>query len=59
MIDGDGGGSYDTIGVIETTLGKIMGAKSQQFYGELKNQSKNGGQIIVKGESIQDSNQVL
>ena len=27
LIDGDGGGDYDTIGEIEVTMGKLMGAK--------------------------------
>lgn len=27
MIDGDGGGDYDTIGEIEVTMGKLMGAR--------------------------------
>ena len=27
MIDGDGGSDYDTIGEIEVTMGKLMGAK--------------------------------
>ncbi len=28
MIDGDGSGDYDTIGELETSLGKIMGARA-------------------------------
>ena len=27
MIDGDGGGDYDSIGEVQTTMGKLMGAK--------------------------------
>ena len=28
MIDGDGGSDYDTIGEVEVTMGKLMGAKA-------------------------------
>ena len=28
MIDGDGGSDYDTIGAVETSLGKIMGSRA-------------------------------
>ena len=52
MIDGDGGGDYDTIGEIETTMGKIMGSRAQQFMGELKSGANSGGNIIVKAESV-------
>ena len=31
MIDGDGGTDYDTIGELEVTMGKLMGAKKQMF----------------------------
>jgi len=31
FIDGDGSGDYDTIGEIEVTMGKLMGAKKQLF----------------------------
>ena len=31
FIDGDGAGDYDTIGEIEVTMGKLMGAKKQLF----------------------------
>jgi len=27
MIDGDGGSDYETIGEVEVTMGKLMGAK--------------------------------
>lgn len=31
VIDEDGGGAFDLIGYVETTLGNIMGAKQQTF----------------------------
>ena len=58
FIDGDGAGDYDTIGEIEVTMGQLMGARAQTFNGNLsfKGQS-NRGQIIVRTEAIQESNE--
>jgi len=36
VIDGDGAGDFDTIGELHTTMGSIMGAKSQTFSSELQ-----------------------
>jgi len=60
MIDGDGGGDYDVIGEIETSMGKIMGAKAQMFTGDLvHNGAGNRGQIIVRSEAIAQSNEAI
>lgn len=42
MIDGDGAGSYDTIGEIQTTMGSIMGAKAQVLTQDLKFSGNSG-----------------
>ena len=36
MIDGDGAGDFDLIGVVETTMGGIMGARAQVLTQDLK-----------------------
>jgi len=59
VIDGDGGGDYDTIGHVETTIGKIMGSKAQTFQAEIMNDNKKSGQLIVRAEAIQESNLAL
>ena len=41
MIDDDGAGESDTIGAIEVTMGKLMGAKQQTYTANL---SFNGAQ---------------
>ena len=49
MIDGDGDGDYDTIGEVETTMGKLMGALKQTFTANLmKGGQGNRGQLIVR-----------
>jgi len=51
VIDIDGPKTFDYIGSVETTLGKIMGAKKQTLIADLKDQAgKNVGKIIVRGE---------
>ena len=40
MIDGDGGGDYDTIGEVEVTMGKLMGAKQQTWTSNLTYQGQ-------------------
>lgn len=35
MIDGDGDGDYDTIGEVEVTMGKLMGAPKQTWTANL------------------------
>ena len=40
MIDGDGGGDYDTIGEVEVTMGKLMGAKQQTWTSHLTYQGQ-------------------
>ena len=57
FIDGDGGGDYDTIGEVETTMGKLMGAKKQIFTQKLSYQGQqNRGDLIVRTQAIQQSN---
>ena len=59
MIDGDGDGDYDTIGEVETTMGQLMGALKQTFTADLKkNGQANRGQLIVRTQAIQQSNEV-
>jgi hypothetical protein len=57
MIDGDGHGDYDTIGYCETTIGKIMGSKAQTFKAQLEHDGKKCGEIIIRAEAIQETNQ--
>lgn len=54
MIDGDCHGDYDTIGVIETTMGNIMGAKAQVLTKDLTVPGKADfrGQISVRAEAL-------
>ena len=53
IIDGDGGGDFDTIGEIEVTMGQLMGAKKQTFNGALQYQGKGGrGDIVVRTQAI-------
>lgn len=61
MIDGDGDGDYDTIGELNTTMGSLMGARAQMFTGTLTDKHGNGnrGQIIVRTEAIQESNEAI
>lgn len=56
--DDDGGGKFDEIGVVETSVGNIMGARAQTFATELlhKGKAAKRGQIIVRAESIAESN---
>jgi hypothetical protein len=58
-MDGDNsGGNLQLIGSVETTLGTIMGSKNQTFMADLSHPQKNGsqGKLIVKGDSVQESN---
>ena len=57
MIDGDGNGDYDVIGEITTTMGGVMGAKAQVLQKELMKDGKKCGQINVRAEAIQESNE--
>ena len=43
MIDDDGGGKFDLIGVNETTLGNIMNSRPQSYTGDLMTAGKNCG----------------
>jgi hypothetical protein len=57
--DGDNsGGKLELIGEAETTLGAIMGAKNQTFMADLTmpGQTKSRGKIIIRGDSIKESN---
>jgi len=44
------------IGSIETTMGAIMGAKGSALIAELKHKGKKTGTIIVRAESVAESN---
>ena len=60
MLDGDSKTTSEEIGVVETTLAGIMGKRAQTFEAELlHNQHKNRGNIIVRAESIKQSNKTL
>ena len=60
MIDGDGGSDYETIGEVEVTMGKLMGAKQQTWTANLayRGDSTKRGQIIVRTQAVQQSNEV-
>lgn len=60
MDDGDSKTTSEEIGIVETTLAGIMGKRAQTFEAELiHNQHKNRGNIIVRAESIKQSNKTL
>lgn len=47
----------DDLGTLETTIGKIAGARNQTFIGDLVNKKGNKrGTIIVRAESVKSSN---
>lgn len=56
--DEEGDEVFETIGQIETTLGLIMGSKNQTFFGDLhlEGSKVSAGQIIIKADSVKDSN---
>ena len=59
MIDGDGDGDYDTIGEVETTMGKLVGALKQTWTANLmKGGQGNRGQIIVRTMAVATTNEV-
>jgi hypothetical protein len=60
MIDADdNSGSGDEIGICETTLGNIMGARQQTFTTDLiePDRKDKRGQIVIRADAIQSSNQ--
>ena len=58
MIDGDGGNDYDEIGELVTTMGAIMGARSQVLTENLSHKgNSNRGQIIIRSEAVRQSNE--
>jgi hypothetical protein len=61
VIDDDGSNSFDLIGVCETTLGTIMGAKQQTFTGNLHipSDKKSRGMLIVRAEGLEASNTAI
>lgn len=59
MIDGDGDGDYDELGTVDTTMGKIIGAKAQVWTGNLLHKDRDGGKIIVRSEVVQQSNECI
>lgn len=58
IVDDDGSGSYDVIGTLETTMGKIMGSRGQTFESALSHNGStaNRGTLIVRAETINESN---
>ena len=59
FIDGDGGGDFETIGEVEVTMGKLMGAKKQTWQANLAyNGNANCGEIIVRTQALATSNEV-
>lgn len=52
------GGNLDLIGIIETTLGTIVGSKNQTFTGQLvkPGSSSKRGSIEVRADSVKESN---
>jgi hypothetical protein len=60
MEDVDSKTSSEEIGVVETTLASIMGKRAQTFEAELlHHQHKNRGNIIVRAESLKQSNKTV
>lgn len=63
IIDEDVNGTFDLQGVVETTMGEVMGAVAQTYKAPLKmpNQAKQMklGEIIVRAESLQESNHMV
>jgi len=55
VIDIDSSTSYDELGVVETTVGAIMGAKKQTLILDLILKNKKCGKIIIRGERTGDS----
>ena len=59
-MDGDNAnGGFKPIGFAETTLGNIMGSKTQIFLTDLTSQTSHKGSIgklIVKADSVKESN---
>ena len=54
--DDDGGGKYELIGIVETTVGAIAGAKNQTSILDLQGKgSKSTGKIIVRVDKVKDS----
>jgi hypothetical protein len=61
VVDDDGGNSFDMIGTYESSMGDLMGSRAQTLDKDLvQNGKKPGslGKVIVRAESVQDSNQV-
>ena len=60
MEDVDSSTSAELIGEVETTLASIMGKRAQTFEAELlHNNQKNRGNIIVRAESMKQSNKTV
>lgn len=58
--DDDGKGSFDLIGVCETTLGGIVGAKNSTLILDLTDKAKKPfGKIIMRCENVQDCNDII
>ena len=58
MVDIDLGDKHNKLGVIETTLGKIMGSSSKSITTDLllDGHQKPRGQFTVKADAVQESN---
>ena len=58
MIDVDEGSSYDTIGEVTVSMGSLMGAPRQTWTANLMHNGKSAGQIVVRTQSLGNSNMV-
>jgi hypothetical protein len=60
VLHGDSTRSHETIGDIETTLGELVGSKSQTFIREIKGKNdKKMGKLVVRCEKVQINNSSL
>jgi len=55
--DDESGEQDDFIGYVETTVGALMGARSQTSILDLKNDKTQGpnGKLVIRGEKLSDS----
>lgn len=60
VVDIDGDKSFDLIGTVETTVGKLMGAKNQTMIADLKDKKgKAGGKLILRAERVSQSKNLV
>ncbi|CAD8134439.1 unnamed protein product [Paramecium octaurelia] len=49
----------DLIGVVNTTVGEIMGSRNQVYTGQLKLKNKATGTLLIKGDKLKDDNRFI